>query len=116
FKANTTVSCNGIVNFTDLTPNKVTSWLWEFGDGDTSHKQNPTHTYVSGTYTVKLTATNTFGSKAESKTNYITVNLGSGTISAQCTPVSSSSAGFGITSFSFSSLANTSQDATVGYE
>lgn len=117
FKANTLVSCDGVVNFTDITPNLVTSWVWEFGDGDTSHKQNPTHTYVSGTYTVKLTATNTFGTKTETKTNYISVNIGSGPIKAQCTPTSgSTSPGFGITSFTFSTLSQTSADASAGYE
>ena len=36
----------------------VTSWLWDFGDGNTATTQNPTHTYAAnGTYTVCLTAT-----------------------------------------------------------
>ncbi|RYZ55303.1 MAG: PKD domain-containing protein, partial [Chitinophagaceae bacterium] len=35
------------------------SWLWEFGDGNTSTEQAPTHTYAKpGTYTVKQTVTN----------------------------------------------------------
>ena len=117
FKANTLVSCNGVVEFSDLTPNLVTKWFWEFGDGDTSNQKNPTHTYASGTFTVKLTATNTYGSKTETKSNYITVNSGSGPINAQCNPSTTSSAtGFGITSFSFSTLSQTSSDATIGYE
>ena len=34
-----------------------TSWLWDFGDGDTSSAQNPVHTFSSpGTYTVTLIA------------------------------------------------------------
>ncbi len=37
-------------------PTGDTTWLWEFGDGDTSHAQNPYHAYTNpGTYTVKLT-------------------------------------------------------------
>lgn len=37
----------------------ATSWLWDFGDGETSEEENPTHEYAqSGTYTVTLT-TNT---------------------------------------------------------
>jgi PKD repeat protein len=40
----------------------ATSWLWNFGDGATSTLQNPTHTYTTiGTYTVSLTATNSWG-------------------------------------------------------
>lgn len=35
-----------------------TSWLWDFGDGETSTLQNPNHTYPSsGEYTVRLTVT-----------------------------------------------------------
>jgi vibriolysin len=62
------------VNFTDLSTNSPTSWLWNFGDTGTSTVQNPSHTYTSpGTYTVTLTATNSSGSDGETKTNYITV-------------------------------------------
>ena len=52
-------SNNLTVNFTDMTTNGPTSWAWDFGDGNASTLQNPTHTYTSpGTYTVCLTATN----------------------------------------------------------
>ena len=37
-------------------------WLWEYGDGDFTANQNPTHTYASeGTYWVCLTGTNQCG-------------------------------------------------------
>lgn len=40
----------------------ATSWLWDFGDGNTSTMQNPSHTYTaSGTYTVCLTVTDDCG-------------------------------------------------------
>lgn len=62
------------VNFTDLSTNTPTSWLWNFGDTNTSGAQNPSHTYNNpGTYTVTLTATNAAASDTETKTNYITV-------------------------------------------
>ncbi|MEM6725400.1 MAG: PKD domain-containing protein, partial [Bacteroidota bacterium] len=54
---------NGLtLNFTDGSIYNITSWLWDFGDGNTSTLQNPTHTYASfGVYTVCLTATNACG-------------------------------------------------------
>ncbi|WP_231593713.1 PKD domain-containing protein [Methanosarcina siciliae] len=62
------------VQFTDESTNTPTSWTWDFGEGDTSTEQNPTHTYETiGTYTVKLTATNYGGSNSTIKTDYITV-------------------------------------------
>lgn len=49
------------VHFTDISSsaNPITSWYWDFGDGDTSTAQNPTHFYASlGNYTVTLSVTN----------------------------------------------------------
>ena len=54
----TTVAINSVVNFTD-TSILASSWYWDFGDGNTSTDQNPTHTYSSiGTYLVTLTINN----------------------------------------------------------
>ncbi|MGZ5283899.1 MAG: PKD domain-containing protein, partial [Bacteroidia bacterium] len=40
---------------------RARSYVWDFGDGDTSHAYNPTHTYdTAGTYTVRLIGTNFF--------------------------------------------------------
>lgn len=76
FTADATSVCAGAtVTFTDQSANDPTSWAWDFGDGNTSTDQNPTHTYATaGTYTVTLVATNDFGEDTETKTNYITVN------------------------------------------
>lgn len=39
-------------------PAPITSYLWDFGDGNTSELENPTHTYTdAGAYTVCLTIT-----------------------------------------------------------
>ncbi|MCB0775492.1 MAG: PKD domain-containing protein, partial [Chitinophagaceae bacterium] len=63
-----------VVNFQDLSSNNPTSWLWNFGNGNTSTLQNPTATYFNpGTYTVSLTATNAIGSNTSTRTQYITV-------------------------------------------
>ena len=62
------------VSFTDQSTNSPTSWSWDFGDGNSSTAQNPTHTYSAvGNYTVELTATNSCGSDTETKVEYITV-------------------------------------------
>ncbi|HKR05461.1 MAG TPA: PKD domain-containing protein [Bacteroidia bacterium] len=75
FTADVTTSCSGVINFTDLSINGPTSWLWDFGDLSTSTLQNPSHTYAAnGTYTVTLTASNVNGSNALTKTAYITIN------------------------------------------
>ena len=56
-------AANTVVSFTDTSTGGPTSWLWDFGDGNTSTQQNPTHTYAAfGTYTICLTARNTRGS------------------------------------------------------
>jgi len=51
--------------FTDQSDNTVVTivnWLWDFGDGNTSTTQNPSHLYAdTGTYTVTLTATTNAG-------------------------------------------------------
>ncbi len=67
------------VNFTDLSSGNPDTWSWDFGDGGSSTAQNPSHTYQNaGSYTVALTAANTYGSDTNTKTNYITVTTGGG--------------------------------------
>ena len=44
------------VNFTDTSTGDIIDWYWDFGDGNTSADQNPSHTYAeAGTYIVALT-------------------------------------------------------------
>lgn len=64
------------VQFLETTQDtSITQWFWNFGDGQTSNQQAPTHTYnTSGTYTVSLTTSNQYNcSKTMTKTNYINV-------------------------------------------
>ena len=48
--------------FTDLSEGDITSWYWEFGDGNFSMEQNPIHVYSNGgTYYPCLTITSYSG-------------------------------------------------------
>ena len=62
------------VQFTDTSTNNPSIWAWDFGDGNSSTQQNPTHTYnLVGTYTVTLTVTNTAGTTTETKNDFVQV-------------------------------------------
>ncbi|WP_292543303.1 PKD domain-containing protein [Methanoregula sp.] len=76
FKANQTEGIAPFnVKFKDRSTNTPTAWLWKFGDGNTSHLQNPAFMYnISGTYSVSLTASNLGGSNTSTKSGYITVS------------------------------------------
>lgn len=52
------------VNFSNFSQN-ATSYMWDFGDGNNSADESPSHTYEEGgTYTVVLTASNAEGTSA----------------------------------------------------
>ncbi|MDD4254326.1 MAG: PKD domain-containing protein [Methanofollis sp.] len=77
FTANRTSGSTPLaVQFTDLsTVVNISSWLWDFGDGNTSTEQNPAHAYTApGSFDVNLTV---YGENAtpgrEIKEDYITV-------------------------------------------
>ena len=60
------------VAFTDTSLKSPTAWAWDFGDGNASDEQNPTHVYASpGVYTVALTATNDLGTGNVTKPQFI---------------------------------------------
>ena len=75
FTVDRTYSCSGIANFTNqsaLGPNTATSWFWDFGDGNTSTLEHPSHTYQNeGVYTVKCAAINSFGTDTMTIVNLI---------------------------------------------
>jgi len=63
------------VNFTDISTGDIEIWSWNFGDGNTSDEQSPTHTYTeAGVYTVTLQIFNAAkGADTEEKNDYISV-------------------------------------------
>jgi PKD repeat protein len=66
--ANFTYSTSALTATFTNTSTNATSYSWTFGDGGTSTATSPSHTYASAaTYSVKLTATNSCGSKSRTK-------------------------------------------------
>lgn len=66
-----------LVNFSS-TSTGATSYDWDFGDGNTSQEENPSHTYASpGTYSVSLKATS--GSVSDTEVQELTVSSTVGT-------------------------------------
>ena len=65
------------------------SWTWYFGDGDTSHAQNPSHSYAQGnaTYPVTLVVTNTSSGCTSQVTQQVAIVHQKPTISATATTV-----------------------------
>ncbi|MFA5102680.1 MAG: PKD domain-containing protein [Candidatus Thermoplasmatota archaeon] len=60
----TPLTVSFIGNATDET-GTIESYLWDFGDGNTSQEQNPTHIFTTvGTYNVSLTSTDNGGLSA----------------------------------------------------
>ncbi len=63
-----------MITFTDTSTGDPASRFWSFGDGNSSTKQHPVHTYtLPGNYTVNLTVSNGNGSDTLSRPGYITV-------------------------------------------
>jgi PKD repeat protein len=57
------------VEFTDSSTGDNLTYLWDFGDGQTSIEQNPSHEYtVAGDYSVSLTTSNNYGSDIATNT------------------------------------------------
>ena len=78
FSPDTSQGCKGLtVEFSDSTRSRedIVNWKWDFGDGEVSTTQNPTHTFnETGHFTVILIAENDLGCK---DTSYpVMINIG----------------------------------------
>ncbi|MFB3880144.1 MAG: S-layer homology domain-containing protein [Armatimonadota bacterium] len=64
------------VDFADMSTGSPSSWLWDFGDGETSAEQDPVHQYLkAGRHDVSLTASNPFGADLAQKVGYVWVSF-----------------------------------------
>jgi len=62
------------VQFTDLSTGNPETWMWNFGDDQTSTEKNPVHVYTkAGVYTVFLTVTRGEERSSEIRYQYISV-------------------------------------------
>ncbi|HOV86924.1 MAG TPA: PKD domain-containing protein [Syntrophobacteraceae bacterium] len=105
------------VEFTDLSTGAVTTHFWDFGDGETSSEQNPSHTYkTAGSYTVSLTVSGVNGSDTETKASYITVTNQPPTVTIEATDPVASESGSNRGTFTVSRTGDPGAQLEVLYE
>ena len=117
FSNNISYTCDGIVQFSDLSTNAPIAWQWDFGDGNTSVAQNPNHTYTNdGVYNVQMTASNAFGDGIVTKVSLVEVNTADNLIPADCYPNTLAyCCGYGIENVNINSINNASINSSEGY-
>ncbi len=109
-------SCDRAVYFDNTTTGNAVSYLWDFGDGNTSTATTPVHNYsASGTYTVTLIACGS--TLCDTTIQTITVTgSGSSVTQAACYPLSINPTGStGIDSVLLGSLQSGTGPSTEGY-
>ena len=63
-----------VVEFEDLSTGNPDTWLWDFGNGNSSSQQNPIVVYSSpGIYTVKLTVSDASNQDVRIQTDFVKV-------------------------------------------
>ncbi len=63
-----------VVEFKDLSTGNPNTWLWDFGNGNTSNLQHPTAVYsTAGTYNVTLTVSNLSSNDIKYMNSYIKI-------------------------------------------
>ena len=70
------MTLNGLTATFTNTTSEATSYLWDFGDGQTSTEMNPVHTYAAGgPFVIKLTATNSNGESVVTQVAFVTADV-----------------------------------------
>jgi len=115
----TSNTCNGSSIFATTQINTPDTYHWDFGDGDTSNVQNPTHYFpANGSFTVTLIACNAAGCDTVIQTVNAVIT---GPVSTSCYPATLAyCCGIGVTTFRFGTpggpeINNNSNDAVDGY-
>jgi len=110
------------VQFTSTSTN-ATTYLWDFGNGDTSTEENPSVTYDNvGSYTVTLTVTTPgsglcAGTDVMTQVDLITVTNTGGPPVPTCSPGPGFPTDFtGVFNFEFSAINNPTGSAQDGYQ
>ncbi|MES2388413.1 MAG: GEVED domain-containing protein [Bacteroidota bacterium] len=121
FRAVNTTSCNGWVVFVNKTQNVPATYRWDFGDNTAgSTAESPSHLYEGvGTYTVKLYATNSFGTDSVILLNYVTVSDLTGPRANSCSPATisySPGLGCGVRNVLMGTINSATGTADEGYK
>ncbi len=75
FNSSVDTTCTGLVDFKDQSFGGVQNWSWNFGDGNSSTLQNPSHEYLqNGVYTVSLSVDNSQGMSMMTATKNVVVD------------------------------------------
>ena len=64
------------VQFTDTSTGAPATYLWNFGDGGTSHAVSPSYCYAGGSYNVTLTVSNAIDTNSTTKQIVIPIQAG----------------------------------------
>ena len=76
-----------VVSFTNRSTGDITTYSWDFGDGNTSSSQEPTHIYDRpGRYTIVLSVSGPGGRDTITKTEYIFVYGSATSVTLTATP------------------------------
>ncbi|MEQ1894383.1 MAG: PKD domain-containing protein, partial [Planctomycetota bacterium] len=78
-----------LVDFTDLSSGTITSWAWDFGDGNSSNASSTSNTYTQpGIFPVSLTVSGPGGTDTLTRASYVFVDAPAPTADFSAAPLS----------------------------